>query len=101
MPRKRHPPRPLPTIWRVPDDLWATVQTILGEINPPKRTGRKRIDPRGALDAIIFRYRLREPAEEVEQIESVAGARPWRGLLALQVLEESIDQLGDVLERGC
>ena len=26
-------------------------------MDPPKRTGRKRIDPRSALDAIIFRLR--------------------------------------------
>ena len=27
------------------------------ELDPPMRTGRKRIDPRGALDAIIVRLR--------------------------------------------
>lgn len=47
----------LPTIWEVPDDLWAKVQRILQELDPPKRTGRKRIDARGALNAIIFRMR--------------------------------------------
>ncbi len=56
MPRKR-PNKPLPTIWRVPDDLWRVVERVLKELDPPKRTGRKRIDPRGALDAIIFRLR--------------------------------------------
>jgi transposase len=50
-------PKPLPTIWRVPDDLWATVDRVLRELDPPKRTSRKRIDPRRALDAIIFRLR--------------------------------------------
>ena len=55
MPRRR--PKPLPTIWRVPDDLWRVVERVLKELDPPKRTGRKRIDPRGALDAIIFRLR--------------------------------------------
>jgi putative transposase len=47
----------LPTIWRVPDSLWAVVQTVLDAEDPPKRTGRRRIDPRAALDAIIFRLR--------------------------------------------
>ena len=47
----------MPTLWRVPDQLWSTVDQVLGELDPPKRTGRKRIDPRGALDAIIFRLR--------------------------------------------
>ena len=49
--------QPLPTIWRVPDDLWTTIQPILAELDPPKKTGRKRIDSRAALDAIIFRLR--------------------------------------------
>ena len=56
MPRRR-PAKPLPTIWRVPDDLWRVVERVLAELDPPKHTGRKRIDPRGVLDAIIFRLR--------------------------------------------
>src|SRR5919198_5413914 len=55
VPRQR--PKPMPTIWRVPDNLWLVVQRVLTELDPPKRTGRRRIDPRGALDAIIFRVR--------------------------------------------
>ena len=47
----------LPTIWRVPDDLWALVQPVLDTYDPPKRTGRPRINVRAALDAIIFRLR--------------------------------------------
>lgn len=47
----------LPTIWRVPDELWERVSPIIRELDPPKQTGRKRIDARGALDAIIFRMR--------------------------------------------
>ena len=47
----------LPTIWRVPDDLWALVRPVLAACDPPKRPGRQRIDPRAALDAIIFRLR--------------------------------------------
>ena len=48
---------PLPSIWRVPNDLWALVRPVLEVYDPPKRTGRRRIDPRAALDAIIFRLR--------------------------------------------
>jgi len=48
---------PLPTIWRVPDDLWAKIEPILAEHDPPKGTGRKRIDQRRALDGIIYRLR--------------------------------------------
>ena len=49
--------KPLPTIWRVPDELWEKVEPILAEYDPPKNTGRRRIDQRAALDAIIFRLR--------------------------------------------
>ena len=49
--------KPMPTIWRVPDELWEKVEPILKEHDPPKSTGRKRIDQRAALDAIIFRMR--------------------------------------------
>jgi putative transposase len=41
----------------VPDDLWALVQPVLHAYDPPQRTGRPRIDPRAALDAILFRLR--------------------------------------------
>ena len=54
-PKKQRPP--LPTIWRVSDALWADVKPILDELDPPKRRGRKRVDPRGVLDAVIFRLR--------------------------------------------
>lgn len=47
----------LETIWRVPDNLWEKLKPILNEYDPPSRTGRKRIDARAALDAIIFRLR--------------------------------------------
>lgn len=49
--------KPLETIWKIPDELWNKLQPILDEYDPPKPTGRKRIDPRAALDAIIFRLR--------------------------------------------
>ena len=46
----------MPPIWRMPDELWAMVEPILAELDPPKQ-GPKRIDQRAALDAIIFRLR--------------------------------------------
>jgi putative transposase len=47
----------LPTIWRTPDQLWESIEAILTEDDPPKSTGRPRIDQRAAVDAIIFRMR--------------------------------------------
>lgn len=48
-------PDPLPTVWRVPEELWAEVKAILDQHDPAKRLGRKRIDQRKALEGIIFR----------------------------------------------
>jgi putative transposase len=49
--------KPMPTIGRVPDELWEKIEPILAEHDPPKRTGRPRADRRAALNAIIFRVR--------------------------------------------
>lgn len=59
MPRRKRDSdaRPLPTIWRVSDELWAKVEPILIRQDPPRRMGRKRIDQRRALNGIIYRLR--------------------------------------------
>lgn len=57
MPRKRCEVQELPTIWCVPDELWAIIAPILAADDPPQRTGRPRIRARAALDAIIYRRR--------------------------------------------
>lgn len=51
------PVEPLPTIWRVSDDLWTRIEPILGELDPPASTGRPRADARAVFDAIIYRGR--------------------------------------------
>lgn len=57
MARKKRTPKPLPTIWRVPDELWERIEPVLNELDPPAQTGRKRIAPRLALDGIIYQMR--------------------------------------------
>ena len=47
--------------YRVPDELWAKIQPAVLRMDPPKTLGRKRIEPRAALDAIIFRMLTRCP----------------------------------------
>ncbi len=47
----------LPTLWEVPDGLWERIEPLLNELDPPKATGRHRIDRRRVLDGIIFRLR--------------------------------------------
>ena len=49
--------KPLPTIWRVPDELWEVFHQLILTYDPPNKTGRKRTDPRNAFDGIIFRMR--------------------------------------------
>ncbi len=49
--------KPLPTIWRVPDDLWSKIESVLLQLDPPAKTGRSRIDQRAALDGMIYRMR--------------------------------------------
>ena len=56
MGRPKKEREPLPAIWEAPDELWAMIEPILAEHDPPKR-GPKRIDQRRALDAVIFRMR--------------------------------------------
>lgn len=45
------------TIWEVPDELWAEIKQVLDELDPPRSTGRPRVDQRRALDGIIYRLR--------------------------------------------
>jgi len=47
----------LPTIWAVPDELWRRIEPLILEMDPPKKTGRPRMNPRNVIDALIFRMR--------------------------------------------
>jgi putative transposase len=55
--RNRKQTLELPTIWEVPDDLWAIVEATITELDPPRRGGRPRIDQRAAFNAVIYRLR--------------------------------------------
>jgi putative transposase len=105
MPRKRREMKDLPTLWEVPDELWARIESLLAEQDPPKRRGRKRSDARRALDAIIFRLRSgcqwnRLPAEYPDDssvhrtfqrwVECGVFDRVWATLV------EACDELGGV-----
>jgi transposase len=48
---------PMPTIREAPDELWAIIQNILALYDPPKPTGRPRVDQRQAFNGIIYRMR--------------------------------------------
>ena len=47
----------LETVWEVPDELWVEIRQVLDELDPPRRTGRPRVDQRRALDGTIYRLR--------------------------------------------
>ena len=47
----------LPTIWLLPDELWARVEPVLLRRYPLAKTGRPRTDLRRVLDGIIYRLR--------------------------------------------
>lgn len=105
MGRKRKAVAELETIWHVPDELWRQIEPILKEYDPPKATGRKRIEARGALDAIIYRMRTGCQWNHLPQAlpddSSVHRAfQRWVGLKVLDriwaVLVEECAELGGV-----
>lgn len=57
MARKKKQVEPLATIWRADDALWAKVEAVLEEHDPPSKFGPERIDQRKALDGVIYRMR--------------------------------------------
>ena len=57
MARKKKAAEPLGTIWRADDELWARVEPVLAELDPPHRGHRPRIDQRRALDGVIYHLR--------------------------------------------
>lgn len=57
MAKQKRKVKPLPTIWEVSDELWKIIEPILNKLDPPSWTGRARIDPRAALNGIIYQMR--------------------------------------------
>jgi putative transposase len=59
MARTKRKVKRLETIWQCPDDLWDNfIQPVLDDLDPPRAgPGRKRIDPRKALNGIIYQMR--------------------------------------------
>ncbi len=49
--------KPLPTIWEIPDELWARIEPILAAHYPPAKTGRPHADLRQVLNGVIYRLR--------------------------------------------
>jgi len=43
------------TLLRLSDEAWESVRAVLETYDSPRRLGRKRVDPRGVLEAILYR----------------------------------------------
>ena len=50
-----HAHMPHTQLTHVSDEAWEAVEPLLQKYDPPRRLGRKRIDQRQALDAIVYR----------------------------------------------
>ena len=84
-------------ITRVPDEAWEAVQPILDEYDPPRRLGRKRIDQRRALDAIVYRLRsgCRWNHLPKEYPDDSSVHRTYQRWQRLGVLDRVLDTLGE------
>ena len=102
MGRRKQEQKPLPPIWECSDELWAVIEPILAEHDPPK-PGPARIDQRGAFDAIIFRLRTgcqwnRLPWEYPDDSSVHRTFQRWVGLGIFDrlwaVVQEQCEDLG-------
>ena len=89
----------------MPDELWEIIEPILNEHDPPKSTGRPRVDQRATLDAIIFRMRSgcqwnRLPEEFPDDSSVHRTFQRWIELGVLDLIWESLveqcEELGGV-----
>lgn len=95
----------LPTIWRVPDELWEVMERVIEKMDRRKAKGRPRIDSREALDAIIFRLRSgcqwnRLPEEFPDDSSVHRTFQRWVALGVMErlwaILVNECDELGGV-----
>ena len=79
------------------DEAWEAVQPILEEYDPPRRLGRKRIDQRQALDAIVYRMRsgCRWNHLPKEYPDDSSVHRTYQRWQRLGVLDRVLDTLGE------
>ena len=101
--------QPLKTIWEIPDTLWWKIQPVLQAADPPKATGRRRVDQRRILNAIIFKLRdgcpwNRLPIDLGDDSTIHRAFQRWRNLgVFAQVwamLVEELDGVGGVEWEG-
>jgi len=105
MARKKKERPPLPTIWHAGDELWAEVEHVLAEYDPPANYGPDRVDQRAAFDGVIYRMRSgvqwnHLPAEYGDDSSVHRTFQRWvkRGVLARlwALLVKDCEELGGV-----
>ena len=81
----------------VSDEAWETVQPLLDEYDPPRRLGRKRIDQRQALDAIVYRLRsgCRWNHLPKEYPDDSSVHRTYQRWQKVGVMEKVLEALGE------
>ena len=93
------------TIWEIPDGLWEKIEPVLLTADPAKDTGRKRVDQRRVLNAIIFKLRSgcpwnRLPKELGDDSTIHRALQRWLSLDVFEqvwpILAEEWDELGDL-----
>jgi putative transposase len=99
MARRKKRTGPLPTIWRVDDALWAQVEKVLEEHDPPARFGPDRIDQRKALDGVI--YRMRSGVQWNQLPEEFGDDSSVHRTFQRWVSRGVIEKLWAVLAEGC
>jgi putative transposase len=84
-------------VTRLSDDKWEAVRPILEQYDPPRRLGRKRIDQRRALDAIVYRIRsgCRWNHLPKEYPDDSSVHRTYQRWQRLGVLDRVLEALGE------
>src|SRR4051794_21667246 len=92
--RGRQPGAPL---IRLSDEAWEKVRPLLEKYDPPPRLGRKRVDPRGVLEALIYRLKSgcgwRSLPKEYPDDSTIQ--RTYQRWQRLGVLNQLLDTLGE------
>jgi transposase len=84
-------------IARLSDEQWEKVRPLLDTHDPPRRMGRKRVDPRGVLEAILYRHRTGCPWNVLpkEYPDDSTVHRTYQRWKRLGILDRLLDMLED------
>ena len=95
-PRPEEEKRGVPIV-RLTEGEWEDVRPLLEAHDPPPRMGRKRANPRGVLEAIIYRHRsgCRWNALPSEYPDDGTVHRTYQRWKRLDVLDQLLDALGE------